>query len=185
MSQWRKIETAPKDGRAYMVSSDGLVMVDGKLRVPFVTDKGYLKTTIGGKSAAVHRLVSLGFIPNPLGLKEVNHIDGDKANNRSENLEWCTRSQNMKHAYRIGLHPGVVLRGENSPNFRRNGSRHPQSMPVRATFMDGRTQDFASQGLAEAEGFDPNKISMCINGHRKTHGGATWMPLPDPPTDEP
>ena len=53
----------------------------------------------------IHRCVALKYIPNPDDLPEVNHIDGDKLNNSIENLEWVSGSQNMKHAYRLGLHP--------------------------------------------------------------------------------
>ena len=52
----------------------------------------------------VHRLVAEHFIPNRLELSEVNHIDGDKTNNCSNNLEWCTRSENVRHAVDTGLH---------------------------------------------------------------------------------
>lgn len=51
----------------------------------------------------VHRLVSLAFIPKEHGKPQVNHINGDKSDNRAVNLEWCTGSENMKHAYKIGL----------------------------------------------------------------------------------
>lgn len=51
----------------------------------------------------IHRLVAEAFIPNPNGYQEINHIDGNPANNRAENLEWVTRSQNAVHAYRTGL----------------------------------------------------------------------------------
>ena len=52
------------------------------------------------KRKTVHRLVAEAFIPNPEGLKEVNHKDGDKANSLLCNLEWCTRSQNSLHSTR-------------------------------------------------------------------------------------
>lgn len=55
------------------------------------------------KSKAIHKLVANAFIDNPLKLNVVNHIDGDKLNNNSSNLEFCTMSQNSKHAVEFGL----------------------------------------------------------------------------------
>lgn len=55
------------------------------------------------KQKLVHRLLALHFIPNPNCKKEVNHIDGKKSNNALDNLEWCTSSENRKHAYKNGL----------------------------------------------------------------------------------
>ncbi|AGW43601.1 HNH endonuclease [Burkholderia phage JG068] len=53
----------------------------------------------------VHRLIAEAFIPNPSGLPEVNHIDGDKTNNRKGNLEWVSPSDNKYHAVDTGLWP--------------------------------------------------------------------------------
>jgi hypothetical protein len=57
------------------------------------------------KHLSIHRLVALAFVPNPNNLPWVNHKDGNKANNNPENLEWCTPSYNLYHAYKIGLQP--------------------------------------------------------------------------------
>lgn len=55
------------------------------------------------KNIAIHRLVAQAFIPNPNNYKEVNHIDGNKSNNKVNNLEWCTRQENVLHSYKLGL----------------------------------------------------------------------------------
>lgn len=55
------------------------------------------------KRARVHRLVAEAFIENPNSYDQVNHIDGDKTNNASSNLEWCDQLANMAHASNHGL----------------------------------------------------------------------------------
>lgn len=56
----------------------------------------------------IHRLVAYVFIPNPEEKPEVNHKNGDKADNRAENLEWSTRRDNEEHAYDTGLKTGSI-----------------------------------------------------------------------------
>lgn len=51
----------------------------------------------------IHRLMAETFIPNPQGKCCVNHINGNQCDNHITNLEWVTHSENMKHAYSIGL----------------------------------------------------------------------------------
>ena len=69
------------------------------------SNAGYLQTGLcfDGKVKlwSVHRLVALLYIPNPNGLKEVNHKDGNKTNNHVSNLEWVTRKENSLHSTQI------------------------------------------------------------------------------------
>lgn len=73
-----------------------------------------------GKEKLIHRLVALNFIPNPLNKREVNHKNGIKTDNRIENLEWCTPSENCKHSYVIGLSFHEGIKGEKHPKAKLN-----------------------------------------------------------------
>lgn len=97
----------------YKVSSDGKVMSANGIKKVEIAKNGYARVCLfkngKGKHFSVHRLVAMVFIPNPLELEMVNHIDGNKLNNNVENLEWCDLSYNIKHAYRTGLiHPATT-----------------------------------------------------------------------------
>ena len=74
-------------------------------------EKGYLQCclTINGHrhEKKIHRLVAETFLPGVEGKNEVNHKDGDKHNNCVENLEWCTRQENMRHAHENGMMVGM------------------------------------------------------------------------------
>lgn len=67
---------------------------------------GYQQVGACAQPQYVHRMVAETWIDNPNHYRDVNHINGDKTDNRVENLEWATRSQNIRHAYRTGLTKG-------------------------------------------------------------------------------
>jgi hypothetical protein len=115
--EWRSIP----EFSGYDVSSLGRVrsinrlcgnrpgITKGKLLKPFVNKRGYLEVNLykNSKSTAkiIHRLVAQAFIPNDNNKPQVNHIDGNKLNNKVSNLEWMSNSENQKHAYSLGLQP--------------------------------------------------------------------------------
>ena len=85
--------------------------------------KGYVKVRINKKDKFVHRLVATAYLSNPDNKETVNHIDGNKENNSVRNLEWCTRSENSKHAYEIGLHkPYKGLKDKGNNKFHKEWS---------------------------------------------------------------
>lgn len=100
--QWRVITGHPN----YAVSDRGRVrsLRRDKILAPQVMRNGYLRVNLGkGNGRFVHRLVCQEFVANPHGKPQVNHLDGDKQNNRAGNLEWVTQSENQLHAVATGL----------------------------------------------------------------------------------
>ena len=93
----------------YFVTEDGKIWSNktNKYISQRIGPKGYylVNLSIKGKCKTyqVHRLVAKAFIANPNNYPVINHKDGDKLNNRVENLEWCTYQYNTQHACKNGL----------------------------------------------------------------------------------
>jgi predicted DNA-binding protein YlxM (UPF0122 family) len=99
-------------GDSYIVFPSGNIFnAFGKLLIGHLDRNGYRCGIIKSKNVQFHRIVASTFIPNPLNKPCVNHIDGNKSNNNINNLEWCTNSENIIHAYKTGLEHKVF--GEN------------------------------------------------------------------------
>jgi hypothetical protein len=108
VEQWREVDGFP----CYFVSNQGRVTCKSPgapgVLIQAAQDKdGYLQLALhrDGKQYMrfVARLVATAWIPNPANKPEVNHKDGNKADNSPSNLEWSTRSEKTKHAVRTGL----------------------------------------------------------------------------------
>lgn len=91
---WSKSNAKPRHG--------GGVLKQGR------SIDGYSNVKLKGQTRRVHRLVAEHFCNMNPAQNEVNHINGKKSDNRSSNLEWCTRSENMRHALVNGLKPKLA-----------------------------------------------------------------------------
>ena len=119
MSDWQPVCGWPQ----YEVSRDGRVRKAGGDEIGQWLGGGdgrYPQVRLSGprRVIGVHRLVAAAFVPNPTARPCVNHIDNDPANNRAENLEWCTQAENLSHAakqermqrdYWVGKRPPSAL----------------------------------------------------------------------------
>lgn len=106
---WKCLDGIVEYGENYEVSNFGNVRRKNSIKNrKLIKDKnGYLTLTFSKngqiKGYKVHRLVALAFISNLENKSEINHIDGNKSNNITNNLEWSTRTENINHAYKLGL----------------------------------------------------------------------------------
>jgi hypothetical protein len=153
----------------YEISNLGRVMSknkDGKTKIlkNYLGNRGYYTVHLGRKSRSnlVHRLVAEHFIENnaPEKLIHVNHLNGDKACNVSQNLEWCDRSGNITHAFSCGLIPS----GEKS-RFAKLSNKD-----VRSIFEIHETGNAKQYEIAKSFGVHPSQISKIINSKQRKYG---------------
>ena len=153
MEVWKDIY----DG--YQVSNIGRVrsLKRNKLLTAREHHKGYLHIhlRVNGRDVMpkVHRLVAEAFIDNPDNLPQVNHINGNKQDNRVENLEWCTNQQNVKHSY---------------------DALGRKSYERRVLCVESNEAFRSAKEAGERLGIDRSAISKCCKGKRETAGGYHW-----------
>ncbi len=109
MSKQYEWEPVPGYEGLYDVSDAGEIRRRGSVQCRTLSEHrdGYKKVLLHKrgrmKTFSVHRLVASAFVANPGRHPQVNHIDGDKQNNRASNLEWCSAQTNVRHAVATGL----------------------------------------------------------------------------------
>lgn len=159
-----------------------------------VMNAGYymVKLYKNGKGVGknVHRIVAIAFLPNDDDKPLVNHKDGNRLNNDVNNLEWCTRSENMKHLFQIGL-------GENARNKARERMRvlgnimGPKSIdtllyyssmrkrPVAQTTLIGEIVNVYESVNAAIRATNNGDIQKVLSGKKEKIGNYTWKYLSD------
>lgn len=151
--------------------NNGLKKVSSRVLKPALSKSGYLLVTFSVDNTKsnqnVHRLVARAFIENQANKPQVNHKDGNKLNNKVENLEWATASENGLHSYRV---LGNVAK--NKPAF---GITNPKVKPVIATNLKTGEQIFIAGTKQKKElGFAQTCVDKAIR-EGKSYKGWTFQ----------
>lgn len=169
---WKELDI----NKSYLISNFGnlISLKNNKKRVikGWIQNTGYVTVNVNNKKYSLHRLIAINFIKKTVGKEFVNHIDGNKLNNRTDNLEWCTQKENIQHAFNTGLMD--------------NAKKIIPLMKVRAKNIDqydlnnNYIKTFIGSIEAEKELKNNDKkvnsrnIRSVCNGERKTAGGYIW-----------
>lgn len=143
MEQWKEI-----DNTDYLISNYGEIKNNrtGNLLKQQSNKKGYklVRVTVNGekKTFRIHRLVALFYVKNPDNKPQVNHIDGNKNNNRYDNLEWVTNEENTHHAITNGLWNNVFKASKRANDIKKT--------PIIATNIE-TDEKFIFESMGEAE----------------------------------
>lgn len=140
-------------GRFLRVSTKSLI-------IPYRITQDYTAIDIGlRKTMSAHRLVAEAFIPNPDSLPEVNHINGVKDDNRVENLEWVTPSENVRHSIATGLR--VTKRGLQNPKSFFNEENIQECVNL-------REQGHTYESISKMFGTSRHVVSRSIKNYRRS-----------------
>jgi hypothetical protein len=147
-----------EDGRAYASCTyRGRAYELKEIKPSLNKKRGYMYVRTSNKNLQIHRLVASAFVPNPENKKYVNHIDGNKTNNRVNNLEWVTGKENAQHAIRMGLTKQMK---KNEGNIKYT---QEQINTVYNLVMDGMT--YAKAGATE--GMPYSTVAHLMRGSRR------------------
>ena len=146
--------------RRIAVKNRGYRYYLGRVLVPGV-HRGYYQVSLSKNdiraSKSIHQLVARGFLPNPLGHKQINHKNGIKTDNRVENIEWCTDKHNKHHAKIQGLKDDV---GEQNPNAKLTDNQ---------VIIILKSNDLKNTELANIFNVSPSMIGRIKNRKSWTH----------------